>query len=902
MSIASRLVRALSVTLLLSAPCSAVPAITGITASQRSGTKWVDIGYDVSAAEAAVAVTLEVSADGGATWTVPSASLAGDHGSGVRVGSGKLITWNAGADWNESQSAQMMFRLVAAGQIVGEGFEPIPQGTFAMGDAFAEGGDDEVPVHSVQLAGFTMAKYEVSKALWDTVRTWGSANGYTDLPAGAGKAPEHPVHSISWFDMVKWCNARSEMDSLVPAYTIGGAVYRTGMSDPECTWSATGYRLPSEAEWEKAARGGLDAKRFPWGDTITHAEANYYSDSSYAYDTSASRGYHPVHGTGLSPFTSPAGSFAANGYGLYDMAGNVWEWCWDWYGDSYYGSAAGTDPRGPAGGSERVSRGGSWGFPAEFCRVADRDFYYFPDFGADDLGFRLARNLQLSGTTGTAASGLIEVDTRSVVLTIAPPAGGLGTVTGGGNYAKNATANVTALPALGYVFSTWSGDASGTQNPLALLMDAPKTIAAAFVPDLTDADGDSLTAYDELVVHGTDPGNPDTDGDGLRDDGELTAGTSPTNPDSDGDRWNDGAEVEFSGAPTNPAAAPVFRMAVQSSAPGPVTTLRFPARSGEFYRLESSTDLAAWSPWETDIPGTGQVIQRVVPASGQPKRFFRASIDSAFAWIPAGSIQMGDAFAEGDADELPRHAVELAGIYMAKRETTKTQWDDVRAWGLLHGYTDLPAGEGKAANHPVYLIEWNAMVKWCNARSEMDGLVPCYTVAGNVLRIGTGTVACNWAASGYRLPTEAEWEKAARGGLPAHRFPWGDTITHGQANYFSSTAYGYDVSPTRDYHPDFATGDQPFTSPVGSFGANGYGLFDMSGNVLEWCWDWYGATYYDTSPASDPRGPATGVNRVVRGGSWSGTANYSRVSYRDSSRPNYVSYYVGFRIVKSGQP
>jgi formylglycine-generating enzyme required for sulfatase activity len=162
---------------------------------------------------------------------------------------------------------------------------------------------------------------------------------------------------------------------------------------------------------------------------------------------------------------------------------------------------------------------------------------------------------------------------------------------------------------------------------------------------------------------------------------------------------------------------------------------------------------------------------------------------------------------------------------------------------------------------------------------------------------------CNFAAGGYRLPTEAEWEKAARGGLSGKRFPGGDTITHSEANYYSDASYAYDVSPTRGYHPTYATGSTPYSSPVGSFAPNAYGLYDMAGNMFEWCWDWYDGSYYASSPSSDPRGASSGLYRVGRGGGWAGDAGSPRTAYRSNfSGSKYYFYDLGFRCVRSSVP
>jgi formylglycine-generating enzyme required for sulfatase activity len=270
----------------------------------------------------------------------------------------------------------------------------IPAGSFMMGNALAqsEGDGDEIPQHEVSVTAFRMDRTEVSKALWDVVWQWAINHGYDFDDAPSGKAGDHPVHSVSWYSAIKWCNARSEMENRMPAYYTSAAqttVYRSGKINVENDWVkwAEGYRLPTEAEWEKAARGGSEGVRFPWGNEISHSLANYKSDSNFTYDVSPTKGYHTCCVTGEEPYTSPVGSFAASGYGLMDMAGNVWEWCWDVYSGTYYGSSPAFDPRGPSSlGAWRVLRGGGWYDNAFFCRISDRTGH--DPSGSNRSGFR----------------------------------------------------------------------------------------------------------------------------------------------------------------------------------------------------------------------------------------------------------------------------------------------------------------------------------------------------------------------------------------------------------------------------------------------------------------------------------------------------------------------------------
>ena len=278
------------------------------------------------------------------------------------------------------------------------GFVFIPGGSFRMGDQSTstpkEGLPNERPVIEVELSGFHLKTTEVTKDEWDAGKTYATGAGYTfTANAGDGKAGNHPVHSVNWYDVVKWCNARSEQDGLEPCYyTTSAQIYRTGQpSSVVWAFNKNGYRLPAEAEWEKAARGGLEGARFPWGFTITHSLANYRSTANYAYDESPTRGFHPTFSVpAVTPYTSPVGSFAPNGFGLYDMSGNVREYCWDSVTSNYSG---GYQIKSQSSGSltERVVRGGDWSIESVGVRCSQRSSY-FPDTGKGNfLGFRPAR-------------------------------------------------------------------------------------------------------------------------------------------------------------------------------------------------------------------------------------------------------------------------------------------------------------------------------------------------------------------------------------------------------------------------------------------------------------------------------------------------------------------------------
>ena len=262
------------------------------------------------------------------------------------------------------------------------GLVRIPAGPFEMGDSLDKT-SYALPVHTVHVEEFFIDKYETMHALWKDVYDWAVGNGYSFDNAGmngsSGRGNNLPVTMVSWYDTVKWLNARSEKEGWTPVYYADNThsiVYRTGridLEDAQVKWDAEGYRLPTEAEWEKAARGGLEGKRYPWGDELGAGKANDNMGGAV-----------------------PVGIYPPNGYGLYDMAGNVFEWVWDWGSESqgYDWAVDGDeDPRGPDSSDRdtRVRRGGGYTYGSQHLKCSGRMFRV-PTYTAPYFGFRSVTN------------------------------------------------------------------------------------------------------------------------------------------------------------------------------------------------------------------------------------------------------------------------------------------------------------------------------------------------------------------------------------------------------------------------------------------------------------------------------------------------------------------------------
>ena len=272
--------------------------------------------------------------------------------------------------------------LIVAGFIIWNNFVPgrnpmiyIEGGTFNMGSN--DRNTDEKPIHSVTVSSFLIGKYEVTQREWQEVM--GNNPSYF-------KGVNRPVEYVTWYDAVEFCNKLSEKEGLTPCYAKGGDTnpdnwgeMPTGYTDTQwdaitCNWSANGYRLPTEAEWEFAARGGNKSKGYTYSGSDKLGKVAKYSRNSKSR-------------------SSNVGSKAPNELGIYDMSGNVWEWCWDWFDETYYKSSPNSNPKGPSSGSYRVLRGGSWSNGDGSCRVARRS-YYSPGNSLNLLGFRLVRTFE----------------------------------------------------------------------------------------------------------------------------------------------------------------------------------------------------------------------------------------------------------------------------------------------------------------------------------------------------------------------------------------------------------------------------------------------------------------------------------------------------------------------------
>lgn len=247
--------------------------------------------------------------------------------------------------------------------------------------------------------------------------------------------------------------------------------------------------------------------------------------------------------------------------------------------------------------------------------------------------------------------------------------------------------------------------------------------------------------------------------------------------------------------------------------------------------------------------------------------------NSDFVMIEGGTFKMGSKASDraADVDEQKEHEVKLNSFMISKFEVTVWEWKEF----IKANKMKMPEKPkwGWQDNYPINGITWNEAIAYCNWLSKKEKLQPVYSKKGP-------NIVCNFKANGYRLPTEAEWEYAAKGGSLSKSFRYSGSDNLDDIAWYKGNS-----------------NDTPHT--IGTKLPNELGIYDMSGNVWEWCWDWYNKDFYKLEKNDNPRGPEMGNRRSVRGGSWDSQPNYARPANRISTEPNKTHEFYGFRIAKS---
>ena len=642
----------------------------------------------------------------------------------------------------------------------------IPAGTFQMGSPETERQRDSVEtLHQVTLTqDYYMGKYEVTQAQWQAVM---GSNPSSLTSCGE----DCPVEKVSWDDI----------------HTANGFIEKL-----KVFLGDTKFRLPTEAEWERAARAGTQT-RFSFGDALDgddNCGANAAANPYVWWCWNAGSTTHAV------------GTKGANPYGLFDMHGNVYEWVEDGYG--VYPTEAQTNPTGSDPSSFRVVRGGSFGVLLRSTRSAvrnlsDRSSRY------GGLGFRLARTVDGSGIPDTPAISAFSASPSTITaggsstLTWSSTGGTTASIDNGvGAVSPNGLKAVSPSETTTYTLTvTGSGGTAKRQATVTAL--AGPTISYFTVTPSTIQNGQSAT-----LAWGT------TDG--------ATASID-----------NGVGSVPLSGS-----------------------------------KIVSPSVTTNYTLTVTGAGGTGTATTSVTvaAAAGEITYMLPGGVPLVMVKIPAGTFWMGAEYGETGAnnDEWPYHEVTLTSdYYIGKYEVTQEQFQAVA--GVNRSYFKNCGGDC-----PVELVSWD------DIRGEGYGFIWR-------LNQFLGTTK-------FRLPTEAEWERAARGGAQT-RFSFGD-VPNGNDDC--------GPNPAADLYAWWCENSGEMTHPVGMKQGNQYGLYDMHGNVDEWVEDWYGG-YHLVMGNTDPKGPPSGVERVFRGGSWT---RFLR-DLRSAKRFPYRAWgsYLGFRLAMS---
>ena len=729
---------------------------------------------------------------------------------------------------------------------IGMALIEIPAGKFTMGSPWGEENrfdDREEQVEVTLTHPFMLGKTEVTQGQWKQVMGTEPWNGQNNVLADN----DCPATYVSWDDATKFCGKLTDLER--KAGKLKG--------NEE-------YRLPTEAEWEYACRAGTTTA-FSFGDESKLNAHAWWG----GLDLEAMKAGEIKAGPGNASheqYSHKVGLKRPNPWGLYDMHGNVWEWCSDWYGKKLLGGA---DPVGSEAGSARVGRGGSWWSAPSLCRSALRSGDV-PSFRNNYLGFRVARS-----QSETRAERPVQLKTNSTGMALIEiPAGKFMMGSPAWERDRRAGEKQVAVTLRAFMLGKtevtqgqwkqvmgtepWNG-----QNNVLADNDCPATLvsffdAVEFCKKLTDLErkAGKLKAHEKYRL----PTEAEREY-------ACRAGTTT-------DAW--GGLLDFE----------AIKAVKCEAGPGNAFHEQYPHKVGlkkrnrwGLYGMHGN--VGEWcSDWYSEklLDGTDPVGS--VGGSGGPsRRFFCVgfrvarsqsetnSIGMELIEIPAGKFTMGSPADEKDRQPNEEQvAVTLTKPFaLGKTEVTQWQWTQVMGTEPWEGEDYIQADN----DCPATLVSFFDAVEFCDRLTYLER---------NAGRLKD--------SEEYRLPTEAEWEYACRAGTTT-AFSFGDE-SESQLN--AHAWWGGDLESMK------AVKYEEYPHKVGLKKPNQWGLHDMQGNVGEWCSDWYGG---DLPGGTDPIGPKGGSSRVNRGDSWRYYPGRCRSAFRDWDDPSLRFFCIGFRVARS---